>query len=72
MNIANTALEMLPAVGQLVAVRCDLGAVTCKVLDVKNSYGRNRLLVVPVAGSGQVWVDISRVSKLESQLTLTK
>ena len=31
------------------------------ILDAKLAYGNTRLLVEPVAGSGQVWVDSSRV-----------
>jgi hypothetical protein len=28
---------------------------------VKNSWGKNRLLVRPVAGDGRVWVELSSV-----------
>lgn len=31
--------------------------VDVKILDYKRSYGRDRLLVTPVSGSGQVWVE---------------
>lgn len=63
--MATTAREMLPAIGQTVSVRSDIGEVHCKVLDVKSAYGRNRLLIVPIAGTGETWVDITRVSKIE-------
>ena len=36
--------------------------VTVKILDVKNSYGRERFLVTPMDGQGEAWtenVDIS-------------
>lgn len=33
-----------------------------EVLDVKVSYGNLRYLVKPVSGSGQVWVNDSRVT----------
>jgi hypothetical protein len=29
--------------------------IEVKVLNAKQSYGRNRFLVTPVAGSGEVW-----------------
>lgn len=32
-------------------------SVQVKVKDVKTSYGRDRYLVTPVAGSGEVWVE---------------
>ena len=32
------------------------------VIDAKISYGQLRYLVSPVAGSGKVWVDSSRVT----------
>jgi len=32
-----------------------------KVTDVKTSYGRVRVLVEPISGSGEAWVDLSSV-----------
>lgn len=55
-----TATEMIPAVGQRVMVRCDELNVDCKVIDVKTAWGKPRLLVAPVAGSGQQWVSLDR------------
>lgn len=31
--------------------------VDVEILDYKRSYGRDRWLVTPVSGSGQVWVE---------------
>lgn len=31
--------------------------VDVKVTDVKQSYGRTRYLVTPIAGEGEVWVE---------------
>lgn len=31
--------------------------VEVKIVDVKNSYGRTRYQITPVAGAGQVWVE---------------
>ena len=39
------------------------------ILDAKVSYGNARFLVTPVSGSGEVWVDSSRVSGLSSSVS---
>lgn len=36
-------------------------SVDVTVLDVKNTYGRNRFLVEPVSGQGKQWVENIRV-----------
>lgn len=59
--MANTAKQMIIAVGSNVLVRCEDLWVTCVVEDVKNSYGRERLLVRPVVGDGTQWVEMSRI-----------
>lgn len=56
-----TCNQMLPAVGATVQVRCNGLIVACEVRDVKNSYGKPRLHVSPLAGSGAVWVELSRI-----------
>lgn len=37
----------------------DMGGLTVevKIVDVKKSYGRDRYLITPVAGKGEVWVE---------------
>ena len=60
--MTHTAKQMLPAVGQRVSVKMESLTVTCEVLDCKSSYGRVRLLVAPLAGSGSQYVEMSRVS----------
>jgi hypothetical protein len=61
-----TALDMIPALGARVLVRCDASReamqVECTVKNVKNSWGKPRLLVTPVAGSGEQWVELERVT----------
>jgi hypothetical protein len=37
-----------------------------RISDAKRSYGRTLLLVRPVSGSGEQWVEESRVSSLEN------
>lgn len=45
-------------VGKKATVVCDLSlTIEVKILDVKMSYGRERYLVTPVAGSGERWVE---------------
>jgi hypothetical protein len=64
MSARYTVTEMLPAVGALVQLRAGSGGelwIDCTVVDVKNSWGKNRLLVRPLAGDGQVWVELSSV-----------
>jgi len=39
------------------------------ILDAKFSYGNARYLVTPVSGSGEVWVDSSRVSVSSTSLS---
>ena len=31
--------------------------VEVTVIDVKNSYGRDRYLISPVSGTGEIWVE---------------
>jgi len=57
-----TALDMIPALGARVLVRCEAMQIECTVKNVKNSYGQPRLLVAPVAGSGEQWVEMRRVT----------
>ena len=57
-----TANEMLPAVGATVMVACEQLSVACVVLDAKMSYGRPRFRVRPMAGAGDQWVELQRLS----------
>lgn len=50
----------------LVAVGGDMH-VMVTVADVKQAYGSLRLLVVPVMGTGQMWVEESRFQVAEAQ-----
>jgi hypothetical protein len=57
-----TAREMLPAIGAHVFVRFESLTVECWIKDVKNSYGKPRVLITPVVGSGEQWVEMGRVT----------
>ena len=66
-SLANTAVEMLPAIGQKVAVRFESLRVQCIVRDCRRVWNRNDLLVVPVSGVGEQWVSLERVTAVFPQ-----
>ena len=49
-------------IGKTGALRCEYLSVDVMVADAKRSYGRTLLLVRPVSGSGEQWVEGSRIS----------
>ena len=58
--------EKAPLIGArgLYTLRGDGGmAVEVELVDFKNSYGRNRWLIKPVAGTGEVWTEQDIFSK---------
>lgn len=57
----HTARQLAPAIGSTVTVRFESLQIRCLVLDAKNAYGNVRLQVMPVAGEGEQWVDLSRL-----------
>jgi hypothetical protein len=65
-NAAFTATEMIPALGQIAYIRFESITVLCRVMDVKQSYGRVRLQVAPTEGENRQWVELSRVSSVMS------
>ena len=48
-------------IGKSGVLRCEYLSVEINVADAKRSYGRTLLLVRPVAGTGEQWVDESRI-----------
>jgi hypothetical protein len=60
--MAATALDMIPAIGARVLVRFETLQIECTVVNVKNSWGQPRLLIQPVAGNGEQWVELGRVT----------
>lgn len=52
-----TITELASLVGQEGTVNLGAFNVRVKVLDVKESYGRVRYQVAPVAGSGEMWTE---------------
>ena len=61
--MAHTATQMLPAIGQTVRAQFEDLTIDVRVSDVKSSYGRVRLLVSPVSGTGQQWIEVSRLRR---------
>ena len=53
-------------IGKSGALRCEYLSVDVTVADAKRSYGRTLLLVRPIAGSGEQWVEEGRVSGIEN------
>lgn len=61
-----TALEMMQAVGKVELIAFDEVLVQCEIIDAKTAWNRVRLLVRPVSGSGQQWVECGRVYRVKS------
>jgi hypothetical protein len=57
-----TTTEMLPAIGAPVLVTYEDIRIQATVVNVKQSYGRARLLIRPTAGTGEQWVELPRVT----------
>lgn len=53
--------EMIGLIGTTVMVKVDGFTVPMTISDAKTAYGNKRFLVSPVGGSGESWVDASRV-----------
>jgi len=70
MQQTQTCKEMLPAIGARVLVEFEQVRIACMVRDVKNSYGRVRLLVEPIYGAGEQWIEMARVYHSASLETL--
>jgi hypothetical protein len=56
-----TAKELIVAVGQTVTVKVEKWDIPMVVKDAKVAYGTPRVLVAPVSGEGEAWVDLSRI-----------
>jgi hypothetical protein len=60
----HTARQLAPAIGAEVLVRFESVNIACTVVDAKNSWGQVRLLIQPVAGKGQQWIELGRLVDL--------
>jgi hypothetical protein len=48
-------------IGKAAVLRCEYLSVDVTIADAKRSYGRTLLLVGPVSGSGEQWVEDYRI-----------
>ena len=48
-------------VGKVATVKLGGLIVEVTVIDIKNSYGRDRYLITPVKGKGEIWVEVINV-----------
>ena len=44
-------------------IKFDKLRVKVRVIDARKSYGRDDVLVTPVGGSGEQWIDLTRLHK---------
>ena len=49
-------------IGRSGALRCEYLSVNVTIVDAKRSYGRTLLLVRPVSGTGEQWVEETRIT----------
>jgi hypothetical protein len=65
-NARNTVNDLVPAIGARVLVRFESLTVACTVRNAKNTWNKVRLLVSPVAGEGEQWIELGRLVAGES------
>jgi len=54
-------------IGKIGVLRCEYLSVDVTIVDAKRSYGRTLLLVRPVSGAGEQWVEESRVTGISER-----
>lgn len=59
--MVNTFTEMEPVIGRTYLIRFEGIEVPCRVKDLERSYGKLRMEVEPVNGTGRQWIDSSRI-----------
>jgi hypothetical protein len=47
----------MPEINSIVHITLDSLLIDVKILEHKRSYGRDRWLVTPVAGTGEKWIE---------------
>jgi hypothetical protein len=61
------ASSLAQYIGKIGVLRCEYLSVDVTIADAKRSYGRTLLLVRPVAGAGEQWVEESRVRGISEE-----
>jgi cell division protein FtsN len=56
--------ELMKALGKQAQLRLEGFSVAVTISDVKQAYGNTRYYVTPVNGTGEAWVDESRLSEI--------
>jgi len=56
------ASSLALCIGKTCVLRYEYLSINVTIADAKRSYGRTLLLVRPVSGAGEQWVEESRVS----------
>ena len=56
-----TTQQISVVLGTEVEIRCEDLTVTCKVLDMKQAYGKVRYQIEPIRGTGTQWVEAARI-----------
>lgn len=54
--------DKLSSIGKKGSISMDGLSIEVKVVDFKQSYGRDRWLVTPVSGKGQKWIEQNPVA----------
>jgi len=52
-----TNIEKIKLVGTKIIIKLDEFNIEVFIIDFKTSYGRDRWLVKPVAGTGEKWIE---------------
>ena len=63
-----TAREANELIGKLVDRHHDACAYQARIIDVKTSYGTDRVLLEPVAGSGSAWANLDGLCPYEATI----
>lgn len=53
----HTTNDSLPLIGTVRTIKIGSLSIDVKIKDVKNSYGKTRYLVAPLAGHGEQWME---------------
>jgi hypothetical protein len=69
--MTHTAKYMNPAIGQTVLIRVEGWTIPVTVRDVKSAWGKIRLQVEPVMGTGLQWVEMDRVAYSQERAMVT-
>ena len=67
-----TTASVMHLIGQQRTIDCGSLTIDVTILDVKQSYGRTRYLVAPIAGHGSQWVETVRPARTKTEAKVQK